>query len=81
MSMMVGADFGIAARLDELLGSLPEAMRTVIVLRYQEEMLPAEIAAVLEQPVATVKSNLQRGLQLMRRKAAATMKEYVREQA
>jgi len=48
------------------------------VLRHQEEMLPDEIAELLGQPVATVKSNLQRGLQLMRRKAAVTMKEYVR---
>jgi len=28
--------------------------------------------------VATVKSHLQRGLQLLRRKAAVTMREYVR---
>jgi RNA polymerase sigma-70 factor (ECF subfamily) len=47
-------------------------------LRYQEEMLPDEMAKLLGQPVATVKSNLQRGLQLLRRKAAVTMKEYVR---
>jgi len=71
-------DFGIAARLDELLGSLPEAMRVAVVLRYQEEMSPDEISTMLGQPVATVKSNLQRGLQLLRRKAATTMKEYVR---
>jgi RNA polymerase sigma-70 factor (ECF subfamily) len=53
-------------------------MRVAVVLRYQEEMSPNEIAALLGQPVATVKSNLQRGLQLLRRKAAVTMKEYVR---
>ena len=69
------------ARLDELLQSLPEAMRVVVVLRYQEDMPPDEIAALLRQPVATVKSNLGRGLHLMRRKAAVTMKEYVRERA
>jgi len=51
-----------------------------VVLRHQEDMLPDEIAELLKQPVATVKSNLQRGLQLMRRKAAVTMKEFVREQ-
>jgi RNA polymerase sigma-70 factor (ECF subfamily) len=68
----------IEARLEELLGSLPEAMRVVVVLRYQEEMLPEEIAKLLGQPVATVKSNLQRGLKLLRRKAEITMKEYVR---
>ncbi len=71
-------DAGIEARLEELLKTLPEAMRVAVVLRHQEEMLPDEIAALLGQPVATVKSNLQRGLQLLRRKAAVTMKEYVR---
>jgi RNA polymerase sigma-70 factor (ECF subfamily) len=68
----------VVARLEELLRGLPEAMRVAVVLRYQEEMLPDEIASLLGQPVATVKSNLQRGLQLLRRKAAVTMKEYVR---
>jgi RNA polymerase sigma-70 factor (ECF subfamily) len=53
-------------------------MRIAVVLRYQEEMLPDEIAKLLGQPVATVKSNLQRGLKLLRRKAEITMKEYVR---
>lgn len=68
----------VEARLEELLGSLPEQMRVAVVLRYQEEMLPDEIATLLGQPVATVKSNLQRGLKLLRRKAEITMKEYVR---
>jgi RNA polymerase sigma-70 factor (ECF subfamily) len=68
----------VVALLDELLRTLPEPMRVAIVLRYQEDMLPDEIATLLNQPVATVKSNLQRGLQLLRRKAAVTMKEYVR---
>ena len=64
--------------LEELLLGLPEAMRVAVVLRYQEEMSPDEIATLLGQPVNTVKSNLQRGLQMLRRKAAVTMKEYVR---
>jgi RNA polymerase sigma-70 factor, ECF subfamily len=68
----------VLSLLEALLNGLPEAMRVVVVLRYQEEMMPEEIAALLGQPVATVKSNLQRGLQLLRRKAAVTMKEYVR---
>jgi RNA polymerase sigma-70 factor, ECF subfamily len=68
----------VVARLEELLQGLPEAMRVAVVLRYQEEMSPDEIAKLLGQPVATVKSHLQRGLQLLRRKAAVTMKEYVR---
>jgi RNA polymerase sigma-70 factor (ECF subfamily) len=68
----------VVALLEELLLTLPEQMRVAVVLRYQEDMLPDEIATLLSQPVATVKSNLQRGLQLLRRKAAVTMKEYVR---
>lgn len=71
----------LQARLDDLLRGLPESMRVPVVLRYQEELLPDEIAKLLSQPVATVKSNLQRGLKLLRRKAAVTMKEYVRESA
>jgi RNA polymerase sigma-70 factor (ECF subfamily) len=68
----------VLALLEELLRTIPEQQRVAIVLRYQEEMTPDEIAALLNQPLATVKSNLQRGLQLLRRKAAVTMKEYVR---
>ncbi len=68
----------VVSLLEELLRTLPEPMRVAVVLRYQEEMQPAEIAALLGQPLATVKSNLQRGLQMLRRKAAVTMKEYVR---
>jgi RNA polymerase sigma-70 factor (ECF subfamily) len=74
----LGVGTVLEARLEELLGSLPEQMRVAVVLRYQEEMLPDEIGKMLGQPVATVKSNLQRGLKLLRRKAEITMKEYVR---
>jgi len=69
------------ARLDELLRTLPEQMRAVVVLRYQEEMLPDEIARLLGRSVASVKSHLHHGLKLLRRKAAVTMKEYIRESA
>jgi RNA polymerase sigma-70 factor (ECF subfamily) len=68
----------LTVRLEDLLQTLPEAMRVAVVLRYQEEMSSDEIATLLGQPVATVKSHLQRGLQLLRRKAAVTLKEYVR---
>jgi RNA polymerase sigma-70 factor (ECF subfamily) len=69
----------LEARLDELLRALPETQRVVVVLRFTEGLWPEEIAKLLGQPLATVKSNLQRGLALMRRKAGVTMKEYVRE--
>ena len=72
---------GTEARLESLLRTLPEQLRIAIVLRYQEEMLPGEIAEVLGQSVASVKSQLHRGLALLRRKAAITMKEYFHESA
>jgi len=40
----------------------------VMVLRYQEELMPEEIARVLEMPVRTVKSHLQRSLAMLREK-------------
>ena len=75
-----GLGEGVVAQLEVMVGSLPEAMRVAVVLRYGEEMTPEEIGRLLEQPLATVKSNLQRGLKLLRQKAAVTMKEYLREQ-
>ena len=73
-----GLDHGMAHRLETAVGSLPEAMRVAVVLRYSEEMTPDEISRILGQPLATVKSNLQRGLKMLRQKAAVTLKEYVR---
>ncbi len=73
-----GMEDRVVHRLESMVGSLPEAMRVAVVLRYGEDMTPEEIGAMLRQPVATVKSNLQRGLKLLRQKAAVTMKEYVR---
>ena len=69
----------LGARLEHLLTTLPEAQRAALVLRYQEDMLPEEIAATMDAPLATVKSNLQRGLKLLRAKALNHLKEYVRD--
>jgi RNA polymerase sigma-70 factor (ECF subfamily) len=69
----------LGARLEQLLATLPEPQRAALVLRYQEDMTPEEIAATLDAPVATVKSHLQRGLKLLRAKAAIHLKEFVRE--
>jgi RNA polymerase sigma-70 factor, ECF subfamily len=68
----------LGLRLEALLTTLPQAQRAAILLRYQEEMTPAEIAAALDAPLATVKSNLQRGLKLLRAKAESHLKEFVR---
>jgi RNA polymerase sigma-70 factor (ECF subfamily) len=56
--------------LRKLISTLPEAPRMVMVLRFQEDLEPAEIAAALEMPVATVKSHLQRSLAMLRGKLA-----------
>jgi RNA polymerase sigma-70 factor (ECF subfamily) len=68
----------LSARLEQLLSTLPEAQRAALVLRYQEDLTPEEIAATVDAPVATVKSNLQRGLKLLRSKATTNLKEYIR---
>ena len=72
-------DSPLALQVERLLATLPEAQRAALVLRYQEDLTPEEIAAALDAPLATVKSHLQRGLKLLRAKAAVHLKEYVRE--
>ena len=68
----------LGARLEQLLTTLPEPQRAALVLRYQEDLTPEEIASTLESPLATVKSNLQRGLKLIRAKAESHLKDYLR---
>ena len=48
------------------LARLPVGMRTVIVLRYYEDLSEAETAALLGRSVDTVKSQASRGLARMR---------------
>ena len=68
----------LGARIEQMLATLPEPQRAALVLRYQEDLTPEEIAATLDAPLATVKSQLQRGLKLLRAKANSHLKEYVR---
>ncbi len=63
-----GNDPLLEARLRKLVATLPETARAVVVLRFEEDLSPAEIAETLELPVATVKSHLQRSLLLLREK-------------
>jgi len=56
--------------IEQLLAALAEAPRMIVILRYQEGLDPAEIAEMLEMPLATVKSHLQRSLALLRKKLA-----------
>jgi RNA polymerase sigma-70 factor (ECF subfamily) len=60
-------------RLQALIASLPEKPRLVMILRFQEEMMPEEIARTLDMPVRTVKSHLQRSLAMLREKMERSM--------
>ena len=62
-------------RLRTLIASLPEAPRMAMILRYQEELMPEEIARVMDMPVSTVKSHLQRSLAMLREKIGRSMGE------
>ncbi|BDC51813.1 sigma-24 [Bryobacterales bacterium F-183] len=59
-------------RIHRLIGKLPERTRMMIVLRFQEEMEPNEIAETLQVPVGTVKSTIHRGLEQVRRKLGSS---------
>jgi RNA polymerase sigma-70 factor, ECF subfamily len=63
----------LSRRLRQLIATLPENPRMVMVLRYQEDLMPEEIAALLEMPVRTVKSHLQRSLAILREKIERSM--------
>lgn len=58
----------LSSALRKMVAALPEAQRAIVVLRYQEDMEPGEIAEMLDIPLNTVKSRLHRGLEFLRRK-------------
>ncbi len=53
-------------RLRRMVGELPESARMVVLLRYQEDLDPSDIAGMLNMPVSTVKSHLHRSLTVLR---------------
>ncbi len=56
----------LSSHLTRLIARLPERARAVLVLRYQEDLDPAEIAEALDMPLGTVKSSLHRALTMLR---------------
>jgi len=68
-------DFMLSDTLRRLVDTLPEKARMVVVLRYQEDLEPAEIAKVLDMPLNTVKSHLRRSLAMLRDKLSRTLGE------
>jgi len=75
---VVRSDSPLMNRVEQLLLTLPPAQRSVLLLRYQEDLEPEDIAIETGMPLATVRSHLQRGLKLLREKAQRTLKEYSR---
>lgn len=55
-------------RVRALVALLPPNARMVVLLRYQEDLDPTEIAETLNMPISTVKSHLHRSLALLRGK-------------
>lgn len=66
----------LARTLRRLVAGLPASSRAVVVLRYQEDLEPREIARILSLPVNTVKSRLQRALTALRGKLTAIEEAY-----
>lgn len=58
----------LSSYLERMVASLPEKQRMAIVLRYQEDMDPNEIAKVLDMKASSVKTLIARGLELLRAK-------------
>jgi len=65
----------LSRRLQQLVASLPEKARLIVILRYQEDMKAEDIADVLAMPIGTVKSTLQRSLAMLRDKVTRTIGE------
>jgi RNA polymerase sigma-70 factor (ECF subfamily) len=68
----------LSETLRKLVATLPETPRMVVLLRYQEDLDPSEIAETIGMPVATVKSHLHRSLEMLREKMQRLKKEIVR---
>jgi RNA polymerase sigma-70 factor, ECF subfamily len=71
-STSTSSDPLLSEMLRDLVPSLPENARVVMILRYQEDLDPMDIARALDMPIATVKSHLQRSLALLREKLSRT---------
>lgn len=59
-------------RMAELVAQLPPAARAVVILRYQEDLDPTDIASTLDMSINTVKSHLKRSLTALRARVQGT---------
>lgn len=65
----------LTSYLERMVASLPERQRMAIILRYQEDMDPEEIAKVLGMKVSSTKTLISRGLELLRAKTSRRLAE------
>jgi RNA polymerase sigma-70 factor (ECF subfamily) len=63
-----GGDPLLQRHLQRLLLDLSPPARAVLLLRYQEDLDPIDIARTLDMPINTVKSHLKRSLETLRQK-------------
>ena len=63
------ADPLLQRHLRDLLSDLSPQARAVLLLRFQEDLDPTDIAQMLDMPINTVKSHLKRSLETMREKS------------
>lgn len=66
-------DVILEKKVRNLVASLPEKARMVVILRYQEDLDPLEIAETLDMPVNTVKSHLRRSIEALRGKLSRSL--------
>lgn len=66
-----GKDPLLGRTLRDLVTALPDSQRAIVTLRYQEGLGPNEISRITGMRVNTVKSQLHRALQSLRRKLEA----------
>ena len=65
----------LAEKLQGKVDALPDKMRMVVILRFQEDLKLVEIAYVLDMPLNTVKTTLRRALARLREKVPALQEE------
>ena len=63
-----GGDPLLQRHLQRLLLELSPPARAVLLLRYQEDLDPIDIARTLDMPINTVKSHLKRSLEILRQR-------------
>ena len=69
-SVEADSDPLLQRHLHRLLADLAAPARAVLLLRYQEDLDPVDIARTLDMPINTVKSHLKRSLDSLREKTA-----------